>query len=519
METEPEKPSTIQNSKLKTQNTNSALSTQHSALLKGDLDNIILKSLRKNPSERYSSVQEFSEDIRRHLVGLPVSARPLTYGYRAAKFYQRNKVSVIAGAFVFLALFTGIIVALWQAQIARTERARAENRFNEVRELANNVIFKYHDAIAALPGATAAREMLVTDALKYLDNLSNETEGNTELQRELAAAYFKLGDVQGKQYEANIGDTAGAVESYKKAVALLESVVENDAENLQAKLELVRVYEALFALYMRFADVKTKAEVLNRALNLQNELISAEPNNLEFQMQKIRLLSRKADSTAGLENSLKANLEALQIAENLSQTQKENSELNTILMKLNQRAGSLYIFMGDKAVEKNEPSGDIYARAVPFHEKSLAFAEKIYRTDENNLPNRRRYAVALLNLAETLAKNGVRDETKIRSAIELLEKTANEDGRNLEAQFDLAESNRVQAEIREKFGEHKKAIKNLETAFALYQKIRQTDSKNLESVNAIVEAHRKLAALYALEKQTAKAEFHKREFERLNSKK
>jgi non-specific serine/threonine protein kinase/serine/threonine-protein kinase len=126
-------------------------------------------------------VQEFSEDIRRHLVGLPVSARPLTVGYRASKFFQRNKGAVIAGAFIFLALFTGIIIALWQAQIARTERERAEHRFNEVRELANNVIFKYHDAIAALPGATATREMLVSDALKYLDNLSSEAEGNTEL--------------------------------------------------------------------------------------------------------------------------------------------------------------------------------------------------------------------------------------------------------------------------------------------------------------------------------------------------
>ncbi len=179
LETEPTKPSTISNFKFQISNSDNRKSQiANRKLLKGDVDNIILKALRKNPLERYSSVQEFSEDIRRHLVGLPVSARPLTIGYRASKFFERNKVGVIAGVFVFIALFTGIIVALWQAQIAGRKEARAENRFNQVRELANNVIFKYHDAIAALPGATAAREMLVSDALKYLDNLSNETEGN-----------------------------------------------------------------------------------------------------------------------------------------------------------------------------------------------------------------------------------------------------------------------------------------------------------------------------------------------------
>ncbi len=89
--------------------------------LQGDLDNIILKALCKEPERRYPTVEQFSADIWRFIDGLPVLARPATFSYRASKFYQRNKVSVIAGIVVFLALVMGITAALWQARVARKQ--------------------------------------------------------------------------------------------------------------------------------------------------------------------------------------------------------------------------------------------------------------------------------------------------------------------------------------------------------------------------------------------------------------
>ena len=68
------------------------------------LDNIVLKALRKEPERRYASVQEFSEDIRRHLNGSPVIASPDTFGYRATKFIRRNRTGVVAAAIVALTL-------------------------------------------------------------------------------------------------------------------------------------------------------------------------------------------------------------------------------------------------------------------------------------------------------------------------------------------------------------------------------------------------------------------------------
>jgi hypothetical protein len=124
-----------------------------------------LKSLRKEAARRYFSVEQFSEDLRRHLEGLPVTARPDTFSYRAEKFVKRNFAAVASAALVFLILIAAVAGISWQYVRAERERQLAERRFADVRELANAFVFKYHDEIQNLPGSTRLREMLVKDAL------------------------------------------------------------------------------------------------------------------------------------------------------------------------------------------------------------------------------------------------------------------------------------------------------------------------------------------------------------------
>jgi len=94
--------------------------------LKGDLDNIVLKALRKEPQRRYVSVEQFAEDIRRHLDGLPVIARKDTLSYRTSKFIQRNKLAVTASALFVVTGLSGAAATSWQARVAKIERAKAE---------------------------------------------------------------------------------------------------------------------------------------------------------------------------------------------------------------------------------------------------------------------------------------------------------------------------------------------------------------------------------------------------------
>jgi serine/threonine-protein kinase len=102
--------------------------------LKGDLDNIVLKALSKEPERRYQTVEQFSADVWRFVDGLPVLARRATVSYRASKFYGRNMASVWAAALIFLSLCAGLTAALWQAQAAR----RQERMASEARRLAES---------------------------------------------------------------------------------------------------------------------------------------------------------------------------------------------------------------------------------------------------------------------------------------------------------------------------------------------------------------------------------------------
>jgi non-specific serine/threonine protein kinase/serine/threonine-protein kinase len=120
--------------------------------LRGDLDTIVLKALRKEPSRRYLTAQDLSEDIRRHLEGRPVLARADTLGYRVLKFTRRHKGAVAAAALVMMSLVGGIVATARQARIAEANRLRAERRFEDVRKLANSFLFEFHDATRTFPG-------------------------------------------------------------------------------------------------------------------------------------------------------------------------------------------------------------------------------------------------------------------------------------------------------------------------------------------------------------------------------
>jgi len=213
--------------------------------LTGDLDAIVMMALRKEPEHRYDSALALSDDLARVQDGRPVVARGEAASYRARKFVRRHRVGVAAAAAVLLTLVIGLGATIWQARAAErarheadSQRARAERRFADVRRLANSFLFEFHDAIAPLSGSTPARRLLVTKALEYLDGLAAEASGDRSLQLELAAAYDRVGDVQGNPSLPNVGDAAGALVSYRKAEAIRRELGSAAPDSLDTRLSL-----------------------------------------------------------------------------------------------------------------------------------------------------------------------------------------------------------------------------------------------------------------------------------------
>ncbi len=260
------------------------------ANLRGDLDNIALMALRKEPDRRYSSADNLAEDIHRHQRGLPVIARPNTLSYRIEKFYSRNKAGVIGAGLVILALVVGIVATIWQARVAQAERAKAEKRFSDVRRLANAYLFDIYPEIENLEGSLKAREKIITSALEYLDSLSNEAAGNLELQSELAAAYERLGEVQGALSGSSLGDTQAGLDSYAKAARLREAVYSAVPNDVDAKDKLANNYYVTARTLWNNSQIEEAEGAFTRALKLRRELVIENPSSKDLRNRLAVLL-------------------------------------------------------------------------------------------------------------------------------------------------------------------------------------------------------------------------------------
>lgn len=267
--------------------------------LRGDLDTIVLKAMQKEPSRRYRSVEAFAHDIERLLAGRPVAAQRDTLRYRATKCAQRNRAGLSIAALLLVSLVGGLGATLWQARVANEQRARAERRFADVRELATSFLFEAHDAIANLPGSTPARALLVNRGLKSLDALAREAAGDTLLERELAAAYQRVGLVQGNSYNSNLGDSEAALKSYRASVALLERSIAPTSSNPSALAALANGYDGLATMLNITGDLKGAIANLDLAVAAQKRAVSLDTANVEYRKTLADLYYQTGDARGG----------------------------------------------------------------------------------------------------------------------------------------------------------------------------------------------------------------------------
>jgi len=193
-----------------------------STQLKGDLDNIALKALRKDPSRRYPTVEQLAADLQRYLAHLPVSARPRTWWYSSRKFVLRHKIAVGLAVLLLLTVVIGSGVALVQAARARAEARRAQ-------QVAGLLAGLFEDVD---PFTGEAREMSLEELLdrgveRVRGDLADDTETKLQLLGMLGRAYKGQG-------------------SFDKAEALHEEVITGSSVRFGS--ESVEVAESTFYL-------------------------------------------------------------------------------------------------------------------------------------------------------------------------------------------------------------------------------------------------------------------------------
>jgi non-specific serine/threonine protein kinase/serine/threonine-protein kinase len=249
--------------------------------LEGDVEAVVSMALRKEPKDRYASVQALEDDVRAWLEGRPTAARRSSTLYRAVKLMRRHKTSVAALVATFLALAVGLVATLWQAQRAEHQRDVAQRRFGEVRTLAHAVLFDYHDGIAQLPGSTPMRERMVKDALVYLDSLAADAQDDPSLRSDLAQAYLKIGDVQGDPYGASLGDTTHAKQSYEKGREIAQSVLRDVPKDWTARKVMASSHDKLGAILEVTGQLRDALAEYEQALAKDEALSAERPEDLD----------------------------------------------------------------------------------------------------------------------------------------------------------------------------------------------------------------------------------------------
>ncbi len=225
--------------------------------LTGDLDNIVMMALRKEADRRYQSVEQFSEDLRRYLSGLPITARPDTFVYRAGKFVRRHRVAVIAGALVLLSLLSGIFATTYAARQARAERDRANQEAATAQSVTQSLVsvFEFADPGNTKGNAITAKELLDQGVEKVSRELKEQPLVQAKLLDTIGGLYLTVGD-------------------YERAQSVLENALTLRRQSLNAQHpDVAESLNHLAAVAYEKGDFAGSETMYREALDLRRKLL------------------------------------------------------------------------------------------------------------------------------------------------------------------------------------------------------------------------------------------------------
>ena len=454
-----------------------------------DLDNIVLKAMHKEPARRYVSADQLSEDIRRYLAGLPVSARVDSSWYRARKFLGRHKTATVAAGLLALSLLLGMGATLWQARVASVERARAERRFSDVRELANSLVFEVHDAIRTLPGSTTARKLIVDRALTYLDKLAQEAGGDNSLRRELASAYVKLGQVQGEAGHSNLGDTQAAIQSFRKAVKLLDEVASDDASEIGDPRILAATYDSLGNALWSAGDRNAADEWGRKALKVRQALASRLPpleaaKELSYSYYNLAVhCGQMADFSCALQNHRKF----LDAWERIARAQPGSADAPRNLALAHKRVGAVLIRKGQ------------LADALMHYQAARTIDEKRVAANPNDAEARLDLTFGYSDIGYILREQGHPAEAlaNYRKAEAIREELVAADHKDERARSSLASTCGYIARILWDMGERQQSMAYHRKALAVQESLMADDPMNRVAQSDVADTCVRLGSDYA----------------------
>jgi eukaryotic-like serine/threonine-protein kinase len=458
-----------------------------------DLETIVAKCMHRDPGLRYQSAAEVAEELRRFLAGEPILAKRDSIWYLVQKTIRRHKLPVAAAAaFVLLITTSAIILAVMygqqrhlreqaeqQTRVIQEERDRAllaeskaRQRFEQVRELANSIIFDVHDKIVNLPGATPARQFVVSKGLEYLDSLAQESGQDPELLKDLAEGYLRIGDVQGGMMSgAHLGDTAGAVKSYRRALASCRAWAEAQPDNLDTKRTLILCHDRIGDALSQTGQTEEALDTYRDVLATAETLAKTLPEDLRSRRSVAVALNKIANMLSALgrrDEAFKSYEQALGVFEGLLKAEPASNRYREDVCVTHVKVGLWLLNVGRTD------------EALAHFRQSLEMAEALAAAEPNNARYQRLLSLCYDNLGNALSGMNRLDEalTSYRQGLRLSEVLASVDPTNAQGQRDLEVSYNNIGHVAAEAGRHDEALASHEKALSIAETLAKGDPDN-----------------------------------------
>ncbi len=440
--------------------------------LSGDLDQILLKALRKEPQHRYTSAQALADDLQAYALGLPVSARRGTFSYRAAKFVRRNKLMLSVAAVILLIMFSGVVAIVREARVARMARFRAEQRFEALRKLTNSMLFEFHDSIENLPGSTAARELVVRRSLEYLEQIAAEANDDPATLRDLAAAYERIGRIRAEEGHPHVGGSfQQARELYTKALAIRQNLVAANPDDVALQMDLLGTMSNMAAVYTALGELDGALDFYQRRLEIERKLQAThDSEELRYKIAGSHIGIADVEQSLGNYASAIDHLhQALALDQSLSE--KAPSSLRFLGGVWRSHAYLAMVLKYDKK----------YAEAAAESRKGLGISEELTARDPNNSEFQRWLINDYESLCASLAYAGSFSEVRglCGKAIEINGAMVKSDPNNVQARADFANTNMTMGVALYIMRSLQEALRFERRADAIYRDVARQDPDSL----------------------------------------
>lgn len=440
--------------------------------LAGDLDNVLLMALRKEPERRYATPEALADDIRRYLADQPVVARKDTWNYRTAKFLRRNRIAAAATAFVVLVILAASAVSINFAIRENQQRMLAEERFEDVRELATTLLYDIHDSVVN-DGPSATRDLLVSTGLNYLDSLHTPDHDNPSLRRDIARGYIRVARIQVDLSNANLGNTQKAIENALHGMSIVSQLLEQSPGEPDAILVAAEGHQVLGYLSRHNDDLATSIEYFEEALRLRRDVAERFPD---------RALDRPR-----LDSIHKSYALAMGSASRLPEAIQHYEQAETLLNELIALHPDRH-YLVDLALQARAFRGQVHQRVGDF-EEAREILEPVLEDIQQELAERPAtnqligaLGATRINLGRTYDALGdpERAEVELLAALELHERLSAADPQNATLWVNVSVTNHFLGKLYDNKGDTERALEHFQEMLHARRKVVEREPESLE---------------------------------------